>query len=103
MTLVLSVVVLTGEAEDEDEVLPVVLVTDDVSELTICVSMTGLVRVEASAGSAVLPRGVVTTRLLNCSAARLAPEVVTLSRLPETLDWVLRIWKLWSAVGWKPL
>ena len=83
-------------------VLPLGVVSEVVSELTICVSMIGTERVEVVAGTVVLPLDEPTVRLLSCRPCRLSPEVVTLARLPLMLPAVVRNWKVWPGVGWKP-
>ena len=67
LKFVFSSAALMGDEEDVEvvAVLPVVLVTEDVSELTICVSMTGLLSVDVVAGTGVLPLAEVTIRLLS--------------------------------------
>jgi hypothetical protein len=72
------------------------------SVLAISVSKAGLVNVEVTAGTAVLPVVEATTRLLSCRISRLVPAVVTLSRLPETTPWLVKTWKVWSDVGLNP-
>ena len=67
LKFVFSSAALTGDEEDVEEVavLPVVLVTEVVSALTIWVSMTGLLSVDVVAGTEVLPLAEVTIRLLS--------------------------------------
>jgi hypothetical protein len=78
-------------------------VTDDVSELTICVSMAGASRVLLVAGTLVVPAADPTVKLLSRSASSPVPDVLTLARLPVTLPTAERNWKVCKPVGWKPL
>ena len=78
-------------------------VTEDVSELTICVSMAGSSSVLRVAGTLVVPAEDPTVKLLSRSASSPAPDVVTLARLPVTLPLAVRIWNVCKPVGWKPL
>jgi len=85
LKLVFSSAALAGDEGDAEAVVVLVeLVTEEVSELTIWVSMTGFTRVEVTAGTAALPVDEATTRLFSCRAPRLAPDVVTASRVPDT-------------------
>ena len=89
-------------AEVELELSTDVVVTGVVTTLTISASSTGLTRVEFRAGTAALPATEVTSTFLSCSVSRLVPAVATVSRVPVTAAWLVRIWKLWSVAGLKP-
>ncbi len=99
--MMLELVPLRG-AEDVVglKVLPVV--SEVVRALTICVSRIGADRVEVVAGTVLVPLDEATVRLLTCSFSRLEPEVLTLARLPDTLPWAAKSWKVCPAAGWKP-
>ncbi len=95
---------LKGADDVEDVALLLVLgVSEVVRALTIWASMTGRYRLEVVAGMAVVPLEDANSRLLSCRVSRLPPAVLTRSRLPDTLPWADRSWKVWPALTWKPL